>query len=48
MGEESKWHCNICHQFDGDETGMLYHFAKEHPREWKQTENELDKDLDQE
>lgn len=37
-----EYHCNICHDFEGDEDGMVLHFMVKHPREYKSTMKEMD------
>jgi len=37
----SQYHCNICHNYDGGEEGMIEHFFKVHPREWESTNKRL-------
>ena len=38
---KKEYHCNICHQYDGDGLAMILHFEENHPREWKATEKNL-------
>lgn len=36
-----EYHCNLCHNYDGDNLGMIVHFINNHPKEWKQTEKAI-------
>lgn len=42
-----EYHCNLCHNYDGDDLGMIAHFEQNHPREWNKTAQDLLENYDQ-
>lgn len=42
-----KFSCNLCNDFEGDDSSMFYHFVRVHPRELNTSTNSvIMKDID--